>query len=117
MFRFRIVNTNLSPGLQMQIQIEKTRLVYANSGPGLVIKLQARAGKCKLGARTSKCNLEASAGKYKLGTSAGKYELGARVGNYGQGLRPWPGARKYKHPIKTRNAICFLNICLMYKEG
>ena len=67
-------------------------------------------------------NLEASAGKYKLGASAGKYKLGpapintnweprlvntnwgGRARKYGQGLGPWPGVGKYKHPIKTRNA-------------
>ena len=64
-------------------------MVYGNSGPGLVIKLWARAGKHKLGARTGKHKLEAKsqgwgsskrleAGKYKhscLDTECNRYTV------------------------------------------
>ena len=89
----------------MQMQIEETRLVYASSGPGLVIRLQARAGKYKLVARAGKCKLEARTSKYKLGARTGKYKLGpAPVNtnwvpglvntNWGPGSGPEPGAKQ-----------------------
>ena len=89
----------------MQIQIEETRLVYASSGPGLVIRLQARTGKYKLVARACKCKLEARTSKYKLGARTGKYKLGpAPVNtnwvpglvntNWGPGSGPEPGAKQ-----------------------
>ena len=54
------------------------------SGPRLVIKLLARAGKYKFGART------------------GIYKFGARDGNQDQGWGPskGPGSGKYKDPKK-----------------
>ena len=79
------------------MQGKEKRSVYENSGPGLIIELQAMAGKYKLGAR---------AGKYKYGAMARKYELGARAGGQAQG---W-GSRNKKTPQKLKPGISNPNL-------
>ena len=65
------------------MQGKEKRSVYEHSGPGLVIELQAMAG------------------KYKYGAMAGKYELGARARGQAKG---W-GPRNKKTPQKLKPGI------------
>ena len=69
-----------------------------NSEPGLVIKLQTKAGIDKFGANASKHKLGARTGRYNLVARVGKYKLGARAGKY----KYRPKDRKYKLGARTR---------------
>ena len=78
-------------GRKYKYKLRRNSRYIAKSGPRLVIKLLARAGKYKLGAR---------AGKYKLGARASKYILGARARAGGQAKDRGPGNTKAL--LKTR---------------
>ena len=94
------------------IQIEETRLVYANSGPGLLIKLQAKAGKYKLGARAGKYKLDARAVKYKLEFTAVKCKLRTTTGGWSCG--PGPGAWQVTGDRKIQTLLFLIYAMCQY---